>query len=115
MTIEEAILVLNEIANSVIRIDWLDDALEIAIEALREKNDKQKNGPISLKELHEMMDVDSPEPLWIFLKETNSTFPAIIDRVDGEIIAIMGADPCECIFYEKDYGKTWLMYHEKRT
>lgn len=74
----------------------------------------QESCPMLLKELHDMMDIDEAEPLWIFLFECNHSYPAIIDRVDGEIIAAMGVDVNECLYYEKDYGKTWLMYHEKR-
>lgn len=95
------------------------DALGLAITALRLKDDYDKQyreqvlaqqRPYTLKELHGILDTENTDPIMLKIIGSAARFPAILDRKNGEIIAIMGAEEEDCFFNERDYGLKWCAY-----
>ncbi len=68
------------------------------------------NKPMTVEEMQAVMD-SGANGLHIWLKDikVDAVFLAIIDRVNGRIVGIIGAHPI-CFYREADYGKKWIAY-----
>lgn len=89
----------------------VDRMAQDAVDRLKREN----NPPLTIQEMSRELDADNGG-LHIWLKDFDCpSFPfcGIVDRVNGKLVGVMGADPEENFFHEKDYGKTWLAYRNK--
>lgn len=68
------------------------------------------NAPLTLDELSKIY--DSNEGL-IWATHGGVVTPAILDRYDGELVAVWSAMGIENALHEKDYGVLWLAYRRK--
>lgn len=114
MTIDEAIektticfsgyIMLSDIKNDIEKMMKYNEAMTMAISALRAQQDVEKNDPMTLDELRDM----NRQHVWIKQKDGFIT-GAVIDIVLDRVIAIWatGRDGIEI---EREYGKTWLAY-----
>lgn len=87
-----------------------------AIEALREKAERENPKPLTIEELQDFIDSDEEDnAIWIKDMEYDYFTRALLDW-DGErgIFAIWHGGKNESDFpIEKDYGKTWLAYRTR--
>lgn len=103
-------------------------ALELALEALREKQERdteakrsrteQKPQPLTIEELQEFIDSDEEDnAIWVQDMKYDHFTRALLDwDVDRGIFAVWHGDENASDFpIEKDYGKTWLAYRTKPT
>lgn len=68
------------------------------------------NAPLTLDELSKIFDNDEG-PVWVTHGVVAT--PAILDRYDGELVAVWSAMGIEDALHEKDYGVLWLAYRRK--
>ena len=122
MTNEEAIESLNGCivseeykngkANGNVTCDLTREVLGMAIDALREKQERDNPQPLTLDELREASEQNEFCGAHIWIKDLDCGWiaAAITDRTtqDG-VVGIWCVDTNE-VFREKDYGKTWLAY-----
>ena len=81
---------------------------------LRAELSRQKNEPLTMDEINDLYEASfSGFPVWCrYIDEYSYPFGAVIDRYDGEIVAVHAAGlKDEELNREEDYGKTWLAYH----
>ncbi len=93
------------------------DLLNLAVNVLREKAERENPKPLTLEELQELIDSDEEDiAIWIkFIDDDNYFIRALLDW-DGErgIFAIWHSGKNTADFpIEKNYGKTWLAYRTK--
>lgn len=123
MTIEEAIRILDPetTAEALAEIEYYagfsghtakvqacSDACEVAVAALREKAEREKNEPLTLDELRKMKD----EPVWVQSPGVPEygrwAIVAGVDTTDGEKTLYLHND-----FTCREYGRVWLAYRHK--
>lgn len=86
---------------------------ELALKILRAELDREKNEPLTLEEIKELYEAAfSGFPVWCkYLNEYSYPFGAVIDRYDGQIVAVHAAGlKDDELNREEDYGQTWLAY-----
>lgn len=69
-----------------------------------------QNNPLTLEELRDIYDGEQG-PVWI--KFGVVVMPAILDRYDGELMAIWSALGKDDALSEKNYGYTWAAYRRR--
>ena len=89
--------------------------LDIALSALREKQERDNPKPLTLDELREVSEQNEfcGAHIWIKDLKIGWVTVAITDETakDG-IIGIWCADTND-VYHEKDYGETWLAYRTR--
>lgn len=82
---------------------------------LIEANNHRLNKSLSLGELEKIVQ-DNDQGIWVeLLEHYNLIFPAILDHIDGSLVAVWCAykDGENGLLYAKDYKRTWLAYKNK--
>lgn len=112
---------MNEIERAIAEIEGTrfgqdqchESTMRLAHSALKEKLSRQENAPLTLKEIKELYEASfSGYPVWCrYLDEYSYPFAAVIDRYDGEIVAVHAAGlKDDELNREEYYGQTWLAY-----
>jgi hypothetical protein len=112
MKIDEAIEIIGDYAPNRDK-SWSEmrDACLVAIQSLQEKQEGDKNEPLTIEELKLM----NGEPVWIVSLEdvkNNPPFYAIVDRPIDVGVHLIDYIPDDFGSYEL-YTKTWLAYRQK--
>lgn len=92
----------NDRANQI--IDAFDMAPAVEAEPLT------PNAPLTLDELGKIYE-NEEGPVWV--THGVAVLPAILDRYDGELVAVWNALGVETALRAKDYGVLWLAYRRK--
>ena len=114
--IERAIKVLEEEYAFALECDDTQkrsSALHATLAVLRAELSRQENAPLTIDEIKALHEASfSGYPVWCrYLNEYSYPFAAVIDRYDGEIVAVHAAGLKDNeLNREEDYGKTWLAY-----
>ena len=109
MTIQEAIKRINE-HMSIHHIGqyphiYLAEAFHMALEALREKAEREDNKPLTLEELRQM----DGKPVYIVSASRTGSGWVIFDIHNDD-----GFGMCdETWYFAKSYGKAWIAYRHK--
>lgn len=106
MTTKEAILCFERQCASGI----CTEADKIALAALREKAEREKNEPLTLAELRKM----NGEPVWVeplIAAYGSGKAWRRYGFINGEKVEVPGVDYWS--WWLKNYGKTWIAYRRK--
>jgi len=115
MTREDAIEYLSQCVDGCDRI--FDEAVEMAVFALRAQAEEEKNEPLTLEELREM----DGEPVWVKVLD-HSVFADKADDFCGwglvrkswvRVWDERRADLVHIDYHFEEYGKVWLAYRCK--
>lgn len=114
LAIMVTILILTQIVRITQIVDYFERHKDPLIEITAQQSHAtidgiiQENMPLTLEELRQIYD-EEDSPIWVRFE--NAYWPAILDMIDDELVAVWCAKGN--YLREIEYGKIWLAYRHR--